>query len=885
MLFFTTTFIFAQSTITGTITDTATDSPMPEANVSEAEASNGTITDFNGNFSLQVESLSGEIVISYVGFSKKHISYSLQDGASKDIGTIKLVADQNALNEVLVVGRGLIDLEADRKTPIAVSTITRDEIQRRAAGNVEFPEIMKNTPNVYVGNQSGGFGDSEMYVRGFGQANTAFLLNGQPVNDMTNGKIYWSNWSGLSDIVNVVQMQRGLGSSKLAISSVGGTMNMVTKTTERREGGSARFLVGNDSYMKGTISYDTGVNDNGWGFSFLLDYWQAHRKYAKGTRGSGQVYFFSVGKKFKNHNLNLMITGAPQQHAQNFTKEQEQYDYYGKKYNDNYGYRDGKFLSERVNYYHKPVINFNWDWDIDDGMNLSTVLYGSFGRGGGTGSVGDGIGYLNYPPGQGKGPDFLRGAYHPDNGLIDWDFIQNESNAAVSNGIGREIYVPGKGMIREGTVLTANVNNHIWYGGVTNFEYNKIENLSLNVGADIRFYTGTHFQQITDFLGLDGFNYPTYGDDNHTVTKSYSANPWASLFNYAPKEQRLNWNDSEDVNYQGLFGQAEWANDIFSVFVQGSVSNQYYKGIDRGHFDETRRSKSINKTGYNIKGGASWSFAEDHSLFTNAGKYSRQPFNNSIFNDNSDNTHISDNVNNEEIIGLEAGYQFDRNNFQVNLNAYYTNWKNRFLSRGAGSYETLDDVEIESATYQFTNISQLHKGLELDAKWRPINDLTLRGHITVGNWEYDGTSPVKVINNDNQEQVDMLSANLKETKVGQAPQTSGGAGVSYQIIPGKLRTHVNWNYYGNFYGYVDAGKAAEKTLKGEIYQPAKLNSYSLVDWGASYTWRFQNSKNRIQLTGNLYNVFNHQYVSQQRNEYEFFYGTGRTYNTSVKYMF
>src|SRR5699024_72307 len=148
----------------------------------------------------------------------------------------------------------------------------------------------------------------------------------------------------LSDIVNAVQIQRGLGSSKLAISSVGGTINMVTKATERSKGGFARFMMGNDSYLKGTVSYDTGVNENGWGFSFLLDYWKSHAKYAKGTRGEGQVYFFSVGKKAGNHNFNFMLTGAPQQHAQNFTKEQDQYDYYGKKYNDNYGFLDGKFL-------------------------------------------------------------------------------------------------------------------------------------------------------------------------------------------------------------------------------------------------------------------------------------------------------------------------------------------------------------------------------------------------------------------------------------------------------------------------------------------------------------------------------------------------------------
>ena len=47
--------------------------------------------------------------------------------------------------------------------------------------------------------------------------------------------MYWSNWSGMSDIANFIQIQRGLGSSKLAISSVGGTVNFVTKATEKNK--------------------------------------------------------------------------------------------------------------------------------------------------------------------------------------------------------------------------------------------------------------------------------------------------------------------------------------------------------------------------------------------------------------------------------------------------------------------------------------------------------------------------------------------------------------------------------------------------------------------------------------------------------------------------
>ena len=45
------------------------------------------------------------------------------------------------------------------------------------------------------------------------------ILNGVPVNDMENGRVYWSNWAGLSDVNNCIAVQRGLGASKVSISS------------------------------------------------------------------------------------------------------------------------------------------------------------------------------------------------------------------------------------------------------------------------------------------------------------------------------------------------------------------------------------------------------------------------------------------------------------------------------------------------------------------------------------------------------------------------------------------------------------------------------------------------------------------------------------------
>src|SRR6056300_346832 len=184
----------------------------------------------------------------------------------------------NMLDEIIVTS-DVIDIAKVRETPVAVSTISPSDISLKV-GNLEFPEIMNNTPGVYATKQGGGYGDSRISLRGFDQRNTSFLINGQPVNDMENGWVYWSNWQGLTDVASGIQIQRGLGASKLAVPSVGGTVSIFTKTADIKEGGSYSTVVGNDGYFKNTVAYNTGLSDLGWSSSFLLSKWQ----------GDGYIY-------------------------------------------------------------------------------------------------------------------------------------------------------------------------------------------------------------------------------------------------------------------------------------------------------------------------------------------------------------------------------------------------------------------------------------------------------------------------------------------------------------------------------------------------------------------------------------------------------------------
>lgn len=798
--------------------------------------------------------------------------------------------DENVtLTETLIIGKGLIDLEENRKTPVASTIITREEILEKGVGNVEFPEIMKHSPSVYVADQASGFGDGKMFMRGFDQSNTTYLLNGQPINGMDNGSLYWSNWSSLTDIANVIDMQRGLGSSKLAISSVGGTVNIVTKATERKQGGFVRYVVGNDSYQKQTIGYSTGMKGK-WGASFLVDNWQSHRNFARGTQGKGQSYFVSVGYKPNDrHQINFMLFGAPQEHDQNFSKpmvteyqkdgktiKTPGYDITGRKGNYNYGFYNGEALSQKRNYYHKPVANINWDWTINDNLSLSTVIYGSVGRGGGTGTLGN-------------GPGYILGGYNEEDGSTNWDLIAAE-NQKLKDGISDGT---------KGTVLATSVNNHLWYGGVSNLTFDTKTGFVFNVGTDIRFYTGDHYQQLNNLLGTKGrMSGNKIPSKNVLVTETYSTSPWKSLFSHASRDERVGYDNGEKINYQGVFGQAEYANKLFSVFIQGAVSWQEYTKYDRWNYaadskgvvdgsikfkNGTARSAERTEFGYNLKGGFAFNLNEENKVFVNAGRYSRQAYLNNIFMRNTVD-FVDPDIPNEEILGLEAGYKYSTRGLNVNVNAYYTKWDNRADTYTGRDYKAETGITHRNVRFLLNDITQIHKGLEIDFNTKINRSWTLRGFASIGDWKYDGEFNYQVQDTDTQEIVSGEGVNRErfgDVKVGNAAQFTFGMGTKV-FVTRNFSLDADFNYYARLHENVNVSDLAKARIEGKEYTNQAIAPYATVDAGASYTVKF--GQQSLKFRGNVKNLFNDQYIGRKDN-YGYFYGLGRTFNAGVTYNF
>ncbi|MDH3323311.1 MAG: TonB-dependent receptor plug domain-containing protein, partial [Flavobacteriaceae bacterium] len=854
--------------------------------------------------------------VTFVGMASREIEFSAKAGQTVNLGNIILAQDENVLDEVVVTGT--IDIAKDRQTPVAVSTIRAIDIQENL-GTQELPEILNSTPSVYATKQGGGFGDSRVNIRGFDQANTAVMINGQPVNDMENGWVYWSNWAGLSDVTTAMQVQRGLGSSKLAISSVGGTINVVTQTSSAREGGTLATVFGNDGYMKFLGSYNTGLLENGLSASVLISNTSGDG-YVDGTKFKGSNYFIGLGYKInEKHDLQFIFTGAPQWHHQKSwaptISDHQKYQPGGadenatkpnRKYNSDWGYLNGNEYSFRRNFYHKPVMSLNWEWEISEDSRLSTVLYGSWGRGGGTGEIGRINGNRQYSSvfKDNKGLVRVDDIYAWNSGQSVPDFANPDYgqptsrtpyNGAFSN-TGNNGHPDGEGKYGSdnGISRRASMNSHNWYGSIINYHNDINEEWSFDVGADLRMYEGIHYRTVNDVLGADNYidydnmnNRPNLINPNDFVDAKASWNPWDDI----DGQEKIDYYNDGLVNWAGLFGQVEYTNEIVSAFIQGSFSNQGFERVE--YFNETpdnQKSGVENMSGGNIKGGINYNINENHNVFFNSGYYSKQPKFDAVYLNFGNN--LNPDLTNEKIIGLELGYGFRSINFRANANLYRTSWEDRFETASVTLNEGQADEFRGSANYK--GVKQVHTGLELDFSYRILSNLRVNGFASFGNWEYEGNADADIFD-DNQEYQGSSTLYLDGVKVGDAAQVTAGLGANYTFLDG-FSAGLNWRLASSLYADIAVADFQTDDHKGSL----ELPSYNLFDARLAYKWEMKD-KNSLEFSTNINNLFDELYISESDTNYHaeagdntwegintgnrVYFGWGRTWNFSVRYRF
>ncbi len=877
LVFLTPMFLWGQAVV-GVVSDDD-GKPLAGANVVVDGTEKGGVTDASGKYTIDLGK-EGDYTVtaSFIGYSSVTNPVTVND----IVGTVNFLLEVDAVS---MSALEVLASRADEKTPVAYTTVDKVEMEVRL-GSQEIPMILNTTPSVYATQQGGGAGDARINVRGFNQRNVAVMINGVPQNDMENGWVYWSNWDGVGDATSSIQMQRGLSAVNLATPSIGGTMNIITDPAVQEKGGKFKQEVGEGGFLKSTLNYNSGligdklalsgtiVRKTGDGFidGTWTDAWAYY---------AGASYAVSDDQRFE-----LYAIGAPQRHGHNLYKQniatysqklagdigfddegngydptafaegekfeheagrlfnqnvapidpsytgQQYYYMYGAKTVDRYG---SDFLNERENYFHKPLVNLNHFYNVNDQVNVSSILYWSGGSGGGTGTYGS---VARFPAIDGNA------WYASSPWTWDWNG-QIASNSANVDSAWSDTENRSTGILRN------SINRQNTYGAISKLNYDVNDDLEVQVGIDWRTAGIEHAREVRDLLGGD--YYVDYADDNAADGKKVMLGDIIAYHN------------ETTVDWFGAFLQGKYDIQKFNLYGMAGISTIGYSYLD--HFatdanDATKKNTTVVEapsiTTFQVKGGGVFNLDDRMSAFANLGYVEKPPILDNVIS--YDGT-VATNPDNEKFQSFEVGGKYASGLVDIKGSYYNTQWKDRNLTRNV---ETGQGDSGDTDIIYLTGVNQSHSGVEVEAKVALHEMVDVDFIFSKGDWFFDGDAKGDYLENeynDNNEVIGQMTTEytyaLNELKIGDMPQTAYVGGLTLKPIKG-LSIQGLYNVYDD--NYADwSPDSREVTGDEDRAQVWKAPGYSKLDLHLSYKLP-EIAGYDLTLSGHVFNALDDVYV-------------------------
>lgn len=223
ILFLIPTVLIAQKAIQGKVVDDS-NMPLPGATVIEKGTTNGTQTDFDGNFSIDVIDENATLVISFMGFLTQEITVGKQKSFS-----ITLVEDAASLDEVIVIGYGTVKKKLSTGSSL---NIKGDDISKQATtGTMEA--LQGISPGVSITRSSAQPGSAtKVYIRGIGtmgDASPLYIVDGVVVSDI--------DYLSPSDIGSIDVLKDAASAAIYGSRAANGVILVTTKKGKRSEEG------------------------------------------------------------------------------------------------------------------------------------------------------------------------------------------------------------------------------------------------------------------------------------------------------------------------------------------------------------------------------------------------------------------------------------------------------------------------------------------------------------------------------------------------------------------------------------------------------------------------------------------------------------------------
>jgi iron complex outermembrane recepter protein len=880
-------------TLTGVVSDAVTGEALIQASVLLGNA--GVATDFDGKFTLSLPYGDHEVTVQYIGYESQKRTVTIDRALVQANFKLSTIVLQEA--EVIA------DVAIERETPVAFSNIKPVQIQEEL-GSQPIPMILNSTPGVYATQAGSDDNGPSISIRGFKQRNVSVLVDGIPVNDMESGAVFWNNWFGLDLVTQTMQVQRGLGASKLALPAIGGTVNIVTSGIESSRKTSVKQEVGSFGFTRTSVGHTSGRLDGGWGYT-LAGSFQNRQGYFDQDYNRAFFYYVKIQKALGNHTLSVSATGSPSENAARgyqqriathnkdyarslFNGTDEDYERlraysvaYDGIFNDGtllqqeemaaydslntaFGYASANDFEEEVSASDfidtTGLVSYGDTYNVHWGMLNNEVLYErqnkyhkplfSLRH---SWRVSDklyvsNMAYASYGYGGGtRLENSLGGGDYTPNGQVDFQKFYN------SNTIGGLFGPPidptySDSLLKSGRILRKLYNNHYWYGVLSTFRHETSESLTISGGLDFRTYQGEHYAEVFDLLGGDYF----------VDTRNANAST-----NMRMVGDKIGYHNDAFVRWAGAFALLEYKGYLWNAFLNVSAVSQGYKSVD--YFAEMQEDGTFTTSGwkwipgYTIKTGGNYNLSEYANTFVNLGHLNRTPvFRNVVDFENN----FVENTENELINSVEWGYSFSKFPFSVNVNAYYTDWQNRPLQ----SLLRFETVEGDIVRANVNSMSALHKGLETDVAWRAHPSLTIEGYASLGDWRWTSSEDSLVLLDDdsNLPYIDaegnpaVVQYNAEGVSVGDSPQSQYSVSLkySYKKIYVKPRFTIFSRHFADFDPFSLNGE-------NEGRQSWQIPTYGLLDLHAGYNFDVNETNMDVRLSA--FNILNTVYLSNAQN--------------------
>jgi hypothetical protein len=916
--------LYAQGSVSGTVTDASTGNALAGANVILDGTSLGAAADANGAYSIEnVPAGTYTVTASVIGYESSSQAVDVSpDGGTADFALLRSVIELSALE--------VFASRAGENTPVAYSNISKEDLTLRL-GSRDIPLAMNTVPSVYSTGQGGGAGDARINVRGFNQRNVAIMINGIPVNDMENGWVYWSNWDGVADATSSIQMQKGLSAVNLATPSIGGSMNVITDPTAQERRGLFKQEFGKDGFLKTTGAFHSGLMLNDKLAVSATVVKKSGTGYVQGTWTDAWAYYFGASfNAAKDHRLEFYALGAPQRHGQNlykqniaaydenFAKSLASYDQgaiwnqqsypnssgeftqTGRDFNQNvsnisatsqaildgstykqhwqmYGKPDANGvdrhesgnLSERENFFHKPQVALNHYWSVSDKMRLTSSLYWSGGMGGGTGTYGritsfDAAGTTDAGTKESNSYKFY---YGPSPWVRDWDSV-----IQMNSTDGDTVYAYKSTYVRDGKesigILRNGNNRQSTIGLLSKLNVDINENLKTQVGLDYRSAEIYHVKTIRDLLGGEYF----VNDD--------------SDFDAADRRKGLgapiDYNFTNTVNWLGLFAQAEWTSGPLALYgMLGSTTVKYT------HWNHFKKASEYNYSYVQSKDGSPGSrwwganFIDTNNkgqLYIEADAITTFQLKGGAMYNLADGLDVWGNfgIVDKAPIFDQVIQDWDAKYAQNPTNEKFTATEMGIISRSGNmavsvnAYNTLwedriatkyvQNLEGDDIIIYMSGIDQLHTGVEAQIAVQFSPTLRVDLGGGIGDWSYQDDAAGTYRVDSTDAESSYLYA-LNGLKIGDMPQTNMIATLTCEPIKGAT-VQLLYRYYMNHYADWDP-TSREYSAGDEIIdrkQAWKTPDYGVLDIHATYSLPFEFGGSTPQVFVHIFNALDETYI-------------------------